>query len=50
MAAVKDKLTIRERVGLELILIALMIVKPVDYSHEISKYMEDIKAMLKVNE
>lgn len=47
MATTKEKLTFRERIGLNLILVALHIIKPWDYSHEVSKYFDAIEKELK---
>lgn len=45
-----DKLTLRERIGLKLIFLALKIIKPTQYSHEISKPLEDIEKMIKAED
>ncbi|MFA5937341.1 MAG: hypothetical protein WC822_05725 [Candidatus Paceibacterota bacterium] len=48
MATTKEKLTFRERIGLHLILVALHIVKPWDYNHEVSKYFDAIEKEIKM--
>lgn len=41
------KFTVRQRIGLKLIFLAIAIVQPTQYSHEITKPLEDIEKMIK---
>lgn len=45
-----DKLTLKERIALKLIFLALKIMNPFQYSHELSKPLEEIEKMIKAEE
>lgn len=40
---VKDKLSQREKIALKILMLILVIVKPMGWSHEIAKQLEDLK-------
>lgn len=46
--ASKDKLTVRERIGVQILIMLLKIVQPWQYSHEFSKHIEAIEKEMKL--
>lgn len=46
--ATKEKLTVRERIGVTVLIMILKIVSPWQYSHEFSKHIEAIEKEMKL--
>lgn len=48
--AAKEKISIRERIGIQVLLMILKIVSPWQYSHEFTKHIEAIEKALKLDD